>query len=213
MFVLISMSINKNQQTNDHEEQDETESLVTTTRRGNYLYNPSSQAADRPSLFHRQTSSTETTHTRRESTLHIPFSMMSLTTTATMASIAQDEASHELQINASDIPPLGLVLTSIPTIDTSLSALGQPIEEGINEIPEKSIFSSVLVWTFFLSICLYGVAHSMISQFLFLLLTDVGMSSFLIGCTGALGGIAEVFTFWFSKQVYTYYICSIHITT
>lgn len=208
MFVVVSMFIpyQMNQaETHDTDHEEETDSLLENNRKytGNYMYNPS--LVDRPSLSHRPTTSTTTTTQRRESTVYVPSHMLSLTTTSTtwMANMAQDEASQELNEFESIFPPLGLVLSTIPTIDTSLSALGQPLEEGRNELPEKSIFGSVLVYSFFVSICLYGLAHSMISQFLFLLLKDLGMSSLLIGCTGALGGLAEVATFWFSRQVQT----------
>lgn len=114
-------------------------------------------------------------------------------------------------------PPLGLVLSYIPTIDTSLSVFSallvsngtnlEEAEEGDNIgiiLPDKSILKSLLVYTFMISILLYGIAHSMISQFLFLLLKTLGMNPFIIGLTGPIGGMAEVMTFRFSRQVRLY---------
>lgn len=145
-------------------------------------------------------------------------------TTSMMALDAQIEANQELLLQRQEsYPSLGLVLSYIPSIDTSLSAfalLGQQSEGQQQQqhednmsiiIPDKSILKSLHVCTFMTSILLYGIAHSMISQFLFLLLKDLGMSSSTMGWTGPIGGAAEMMTFWISRQVIMlFYFCVLH---
>jgi hypothetical protein len=190
----------------------------------NYMYDPSittwshQQEQPRPLLQSRRESqfSQNTRHGNIANTLYLSddqFNALTNTpTTSLMALDVQMEANNELlQQHQQYLPPLGLVLSYIPTIDTSLSVFGALVlvdgEERDNSIilPDKSILKSLLVYTFMISILLYGIAHSMISQFLFLLLKDLGMSPFIIGLTGPIGGIAEVITFWFSRQV-TYHL-------
>lgn len=164
---------------------------------GNYLYNPTS--ASEPAWLQNddRRNSSSTTIQRRDSnatnTLHLT------TTTTMMAMSVQMEADQELHAT-STMPSLGLVISYIPTLDTSLSALGT-IHDGGVDLPEPSILKTILVYTFLLSILLYGLAHSMISQFLFLLLKDLGMDASMMGWTGPIGGVAEVLTFWMSRKV------------
>lgn len=146
-------------------------------------------------------------------------------TTSMMALDAQIEANQELLLQRQEsYPSLGLVLSYIPSLDTSLSAfalLGQQSEGQQQQqqhednisiiIPDKSILKSLHVCTFMTSVLLYGIAHSMISQFLFLLLKDLGMSSSTMGWTGPIGGAAEMMTFWISRQVMiTFFFCVLH---
>ncbi|CAO3657099.1 unnamed protein product [Mucor hiemalis] len=146
-------------------------------------------------------------------------------TTSMMALDAQIEANQELLLQRQEsYPSLGLVLSYIPSLDTSLSAfalLGQQSEGQQQQqqhednisiiIPDKSILKSLHVCTFMTSVLLYGIAHSTISQFLFLLLKDLGMSSSTMGWTGPIGGAAEMMTFWISRQVMiTFFFCVLH---
>ncbi|OAD76118.1 hypothetical protein PHYBLDRAFT_88121, partial [Phycomyces blakesleeanus NRRL 1555(-)] len=67
----------------------------------------------------------------------------------------------------------------------------------------KSTLTSPRVWTFLVTTLLFGIAYAMIAQFLFLYLrNNLGMESALIGWTGPIGGVAEVSTFYISKQLF-----------
>ncbi|KAF1801004.1 major facilitator superfamily domain-containing protein [Mucor lusitanicus] len=175
---------------------------------GNYLYNPTS--ASEPAWLQNddRRNSSSTTIQRRDSnatnTLHLT------TTTTMMAMSVQMEADQELHAT-STMPSLGLVISYIPTLDTSLSALGT-IHDGGVDLPEPSILKTILVYTFLLSILLYGLAHSMISQFLFLLLKDLGMDASMMGWTGPIGGVAEVLTFWMSRKLFDTYSVTLLMT-
>ncbi|RCH80724.1 hypothetical protein CU098_002008, partial [Rhizopus stolonifer] len=125
-----------------------------------------------------------------------------LYSTSSLAMDAQIEANNELHTSGA-IPPLGLVLSYIPTNDTCLSSLG--MVHQANQLPEKSILKTILVYTFMISIFLYGLAHAMINQFLFLLLSDFGLNPCLIGLTGPIGGLAELITFWLSRELFDKY--------
>ncbi|KAG2197418.1 hypothetical protein INT47_005671 [Mucor saturninus] len=203
----------------NNSEDEETNSLLagksTPLTGTNYMYDPSSTTwshytthPPRPSRRESQQSQ----NTRRESianTLYLSddqlHTLTNVTTTSLMAMDARIEANHELLQSDMAYPPLGLALSLIPTMDTSMSAfalLGQEDEYGI---PEKAILKSYIVYTFMISILLYGISHSMISQFLFLLLKDLGMSPSIIGWTGPIGGTAEVITFWLSRQLFDKY--------
>lgn len=122
------------------------------------------------------------------------------TTTTGAAMDAQMEATQRIA-NMDHLPPLGLVLSTIPTVETTLAAfadLGRPESKPI----QGSTLKSRRVWTFLLTMLLFGISYSMIAQFLFLFLrNDLGMGSSLIGWTGPIGGVAEVTTFWISNKV------------
>lgn len=225
-FVLLSMLFVKfdkhmihrssRDNTNNSEEEDleERSSLLagksTNLTGTNYMYDPSSTTwshytshPPRPSRRESQQSQ----NTRRESianTLYLSDDQLHTLTNVTTSLMAMDariEANNELVQSNIDYPPLGLALSLIPTMETSMSAfalLGQEDEYGV---PEKAILKSYIVYSFMISILLYGISHSMISQFLFLLLKDLGMSPSIIGWTGPIGGTAEVITFWLSRQV------------
>jgi hypothetical protein len=180
------------------------------------MYDPSirTTVSHHPPYLSRRTSSSQQsqyTTTRRGSianTLYLndenhPFNHILTNTTSNMAMDVQLEADELLQRQES-YPSLGLVLSYIPTMDTSLSAfalLGQQQQEENIIIPDKSILKSLRVYTFMTSILLYGIAHSMTSQFLFLLLKNLGLSASTMGWTGPIGGVAEVITFWISRRV------------
>lgn len=125
------------------------------------------------------------------------------TITSLAARDVQDEANLMLD-QMDSLPPLGLALSHIPTVDTSLAVFANIIEEP--EILEagpslkSTILSSPKVWTFLLMTLLFGVFYSMIAQFLFLFLKqDLKLDSSIIGWTGPLGGITEVSTFYVSR--------------
>lgn len=163
---------------------------------GNYLYNPTSTSEPAWLQDDARRNSSSTTIQRRDSNTN---TLYLTTTTTVMAMSVQMEADQELHAT-STLPSLGLVISYIPTLDTSLSALGT-VHDGGADLPEPSILKTILVYTFLISILLYGLAHSMISQFLFLLLKDLGMDASMMGWTGPIGGVAEVLTFWMSRKV------------
>lgn len=124
------------------------------------------------------------------------------TATSVVARDVVDEAN--LLLDQQDhLPPLGLALSHIPTLDTSLAAIANIVEEEEIGISLKStIFGSTKVWTFLLMTLLFGVFYSMIAQFLFLFLKqNLELDSSVIGWTGPLGGVTEVSTFYVSRMV------------
>lgn len=130
---------------------------------------------------------------------------LSRTRTSIVARDVQDEASMLLdqQEESGGLPPLGLALSHIPTLDTSLAAIANIMEEHEMGVSLKSIvFGSIKVWTFLCMSLLFGVFYSMIAQFLFLFLKqDLELDSSVIGWTGPLGGVMEVSTFYVSRMV------------
>lgn len=211
--IITHDSTNNNNQDNSDDDSEERRSLLAGKSAiiagANYMYNPSITTwshHQQPRPSRRQ--SQQSQNTRRESianTLYLSDDQLHTLTNVTTSIIAMDvqmEANNEL-LQSNSYPPLGLILSLIPTVDTSLSSfaiLGQQ-EDSNSFVPDKIILKSFIVYTFMISILLYGIAHSMISQFLFLLLKDLGMNPFIIGWTGPIGGTAEVITFWISRQV------------
>ncbi|KAI8095933.1 major facilitator superfamily domain-containing protein [Thamnidium elegans] len=219
-----------NTSADSEEEDEERRSLLagksSSVAGTNYMYDPStttwSHQQQRPSYSSRRQSQ-QSHQTRRESianTLYLlddqmQYNELTNINTSIMAMDVQMEANELLQATNS-YPSLGLVLSYIPTIDTSMSAFATLLQDHVYQeqenIPDKSILKSLLVYTFMISILLYGIAHSMISQFLFLLLKDLGMDPFIIGWTGPIGGIAEVITFWLSRQLFDKYSVTLLMT-
>ncbi|KAL7329335.1 hypothetical protein PS15p_207451 [Mucor circinelloides] len=133
------------------------------------------------------------------------------TVTSQAARDVYDESSLLLD-QMDSLPPLGLALSHIPTVDTSLAAFASIMdEEERHELSvslKTTIFGSVKVWTFLLMTLLFGVFYSMVAQFLFLFLKqDLELSSSIIGWTGPLGGVTEVSTFYVSRMVSCAYLC------
>ncbi|KAI9487862.1 MAG: major facilitator superfamily domain-containing protein [Benjaminiella poitrasii] len=123
------------------------------------------------------------------------------TVTSLAARDVQDEANALLD-QVDGLPSLGLTLSHIPTIDTSLAAFANIAddEEDLGPSLRNTIFKSTKVWTFLLMALLFGVFYSMIAQFLFLFLSqDLKLDASVIGWTGPLGGITEVLTFYVSR--------------
>ncbi|KAI8364746.1 major facilitator superfamily domain-containing protein [Radiomyces spectabilis] len=173
-------------------------------RVSNYAYEPEEAMARRNSCAsHANTVFLEDDNNH----LHL----LRTTTTSIAARDLQNEA-NELMSNMDQFPPLGLALSHIPSIDVSLAgfaAVGDPDTQPI----EKSQLRSPKVWTFLVTTLLFGISYSMIAQFLFLFLrNDLGMESALIGWTGPIGGVAEVSTFYVSKQLADNYSITALIT-
>lgn len=125
------------------------------------------------------------------------------TVTSTVARDVYEEA--DLLLDQMDsLPSLGLALSHIPTIDTSLAAfasIGYTDEEERDNL-KHIIFASPKVWTFLLMTLFFGIFYSMVAQFLFLFLKqDLKLESSVIGWTGPIGGITEVSTFYISRLV------------
>ncbi|CAO3586562.1 unnamed protein product [Absidia cylindrospora] len=136
--------------------------------------------------------------------------LYTLTATSTMyaAMDAQYEASQVLSnMDQQDYPSIGLALSHIPTVETSLAAfslIGQQDGLGGPVLSlKKSSLKSLRVQTFLMMVLLFGLSYSMISQFLFLIYrNDLGMKPSLMGLTGPLAGVAEVTAFWLSKKLF-----------
>lgn len=132
--------------------------------------------------------------------------LQTITSTTTYAAMdAQHEASQAMSAQE-EYPSLGLALSHIPTVETSMAAfslVGQRQQDGASLLSlEKSSLKSLRVQTFLLMVLLFGLAYSMIGQFLFLIYrNDLGMHPSYMGLTGPLAGFAEVMTFWLSKKV------------
>ncbi|KAI8086099.1 major facilitator superfamily domain-containing protein [Halteromyces radiatus] len=130
--------------------------------------------------------------------------LQTITTTTTYAAMgAQQEASQIMSnLDQDEYPSVGLVLSHIPTVETSLAAFAL-VGQQDNLPLEKSTLKSLRVQTFMMMVLLFGLGYSMISQFLFLIYrNDIGMNPSLMGLTGPLAGVAEVMTFWLSKKLF-----------
>ncbi|KAG0171261.1 hypothetical protein DFQ28_002506 [Apophysomyces sp. BC1034] len=122
--------------------------------------------------------------------------------TTSIAALDVQMEANDLLSHLDHMPSLGLVLSNIPSIDTSLAVFGV-IGQPETQTPERSTLGTRRVWTFLLTMMFFGVGYSMVAQFLFLYLrNDLGMQSNMIGWTGPLGGIAEVSTFYVSRQLF-----------
>ncbi|CDS10677.1 hypothetical protein LRAMOSA11163 [Lichtheimia ramosa] len=125
---------------------------------------------------------------------------LGLLRTATSMLDVQTEASQRIA-NMDHLPPIGLALSNIPTVESTLAAfadLGRPESKP----PQKSTLTTPRVWSFLLTMLLLGISYAMISQFLFLFFcNDLEIDSSLIGWIGPIGGIAEVTTFWVSNKL------------
>lgn len=172
--------------------------------RGNYAYNPQQQDAlgeddrqsRRSSLIARRRDSANTLLLDDVEEAGFPHPLLH-TTTTTAAMDAQYEASLVIShlVGQEDYPSIGLVLSHIPTVETSLAAF------GLDKQPSTAL-KSFRVQSYLLMVLFFALGYSMISQFLFLIYrNDLGMNPSLMGLTGPLGGCAEVMTFWMSKKV------------
>ncbi|KAI8969238.1 major facilitator superfamily domain-containing protein [Mycotypha africana] len=128
------------------------------------------------------------------------------TTTSIAVRDVQDEASLVME-HMDSLPPLGLALSQIPTVDSSLAAFATVVEATTEEelavkTLGSTIFGSVQVWTFLITALCFGLLYSMVAQFLFLFFKqDLGLNASVMGWTGPLGGVTEVATFYFSRAL------------
>ncbi|CAO3617022.1 unnamed protein product [Cunninghamella blakesleeana] len=134
------------------------------------------------------------------------YNLLQTTTTSTTyaAMDAQTEANHVLS-NLDELPSIGLALSRIPTVETSLAAFATVGQVEGNQPLEKSIVLTFKVQCFFITILFFGIAYSMISQFLFIIYKDLGMSPSLMGLTGVIAGTSEIFTFYISTKLFDSY--------
>ncbi|KAG2233528.1 major facilitator superfamily domain-containing protein [Thamnidium elegans] len=183
----------------------EREALLSTPRKGYYNYSPSAENNEYLTENIRRLSSTTSSHAN---TLLMDNEQNLLNLQRTITSMAardvHDEASLLLD-QMDSLPPLGLALSHIPTVDTSLAAfasIGAEHDDLImaEESLKQTIFGSVKVWTFLLMTLFFGIFYSMVAQFLFLFLKqDLELDASVIGWTGPIGGITEVSTFYVSR--------------
>lgn len=190
----------------------ERDSLLNTPRKGYYNYSPSAENNNEylPDNI-RRIGSTTSSHAN---TLLMDNEHNLLNLQRTITSMAardvHDEASLLLD-QMDSLPPLGLALSHIPSVDTSLAAFASIGAEHdaldtIEESLKQTIFGSVKVWTFLLMTLFFGIFYSMVAQFLFLFLKqDLELDASVIGWTGPIGGITEVSTFYVSRLVNVYF--------
>lgn len=127
--------------------------------------------------------------------------LQTITSSTTYAAMdAQSEANQALS-HTDELPSIGLALSRIPTVETSLAAFATVGQVDGNQPLEKSIVLTFKVQCFFITILSFGIAYSMISQFLFIIYRDLGMSPSLMGLTGVIAGISEILTFYISTKV------------
>ena len=178
----------------------EEEEPLISQRKGYYNYSPNAADADLNGLG-RITSTASHANTllidNDENLLNLQ-----RTATSTAARDVLEEADSLLE-QMDSLPPLGLALSHIPTVDTSLAVfanIGDEHAEATNL--KKIIFASPKVWTFLLMTLFFGIFYSMVAQFLFLFLQqDLQLEPSVIGWTGPIGGITEVSTFYVSRLV------------
>ncbi|CAO3626905.1 unnamed protein product [Cunninghamella echinulata] len=131
--------------------------------------------------------------------------LQTITSSTTYAAMdAQSEANQALS-HTDELPSIGLALSRIPTVETSLAAFATVGQVDGNQPLEKSIVLTFKVQCFFITILSFGIAYSMISQFLFIIYRDLGMSPSLMGLTGVIAGVSEILTFYISTKLFNRY--------
>ncbi|KAI8645650.1 major facilitator superfamily domain-containing protein [Parasitella parasitica] len=182
--------------------------LITQANKGFYSADPIIDDDlidfDVPSPNVRRISSTASSHAN---TLLLDNEQSLLNLQRTVTSLVARDVHDETNVlldQMGSLPPLGLALSHIPTVDTSLAAFASVLDQheayemGVSL--KSTVFGSAKVWTFLFMTLLFGVFYSMVAQFLFLFLKqDLELSSSAIGWTGPLGGLAEVSTFYVSR--------------
>lgn len=206
--------INETAATTDNEDEDEDDDYHNSRRTSiNTEHNPpysqhsnlhlSGTHPDYPSIWRRDSiASHANTLLMDEEDSRRYYNLLQTTTTSTTyaAMDAQTEANHVLS-NLDELPSIGLALSRIPTVETSLAAFATVGQVEGNQPLEKSIVFTFKVQCFFITILLFGISYSMISQFLFIIYKDLGMSPSLMGLTGVIAGSSEIFTFYISTKV------------
>ncbi|CAO3612916.1 unnamed protein product [Cunninghamella echinulata] len=115
------------------------------------------------------------------------------TTNQSMLSV-REEAEEALDVVGVD---LGLAISRISSVDQSMAHI---LDD--DDVPSLSILTSVRVLTFLASTLLLGVSLSMIVNFLFLFQGSyLHIPASWIGWNGPTGGITELLSFCFAKQV------------
>ncbi|CAO3635903.1 unnamed protein product [Cunninghamella blakesleeana] len=117
------------------------------------------------------------------------------TTNQSMLSVREEAGEALDAIGGVD---LGLAISRISSVDQSMAHL---LDET-GDVPSLSILTSVRVLTFLTSTLLLGVSLSMIVNFLFLFQGNyLNIPASWIGWNGPTGGITELMSFCFAKQL------------
>ncbi|KAI9261322.1 major facilitator superfamily domain-containing protein [Helicostylum pulchrum] len=219
-FIIIALGTRVPGDSLVHES--ERDSLLNAPRKGYYNYSPSAAtAAENENLLPdniRRISSTTSSHAN---TLLMDSEQNLLNLQRTITSMAARDVHDEANLlldQMDSLPPLGLALSHIPSVDTSLAAfasIGAEHDEldMAEESLKQTIFGSVKVWTFLLMTLFFGIFYSMVAQFLFLFLKqDLELDASVIGWTGPIGGITEVSTFYVSRLLLKNYNVSSLVT-
>lgn len=173
-------------------------------KKGYYNYSPNNNNNNNVEDFEniRRISSTTSSHAN---TLLIDNEQSLLNLQRTVTSIAARDVQEEADLlleQMDSLPPLGLALSHIPTVDTSLAVFANDVAVEERENLKSIIFASPKVWTFLLMTLFFGIFYSMVAQFLFLFLKqDLNLNPAVIGWTGPIGGVTEVSTFYVSRLV------------
>ncbi|CAO3596506.1 unnamed protein product [Absidia cylindrospora] len=115
---------------------------------------------------------------------------------ATSHSIVSVREEAEEALDAAGGVDLGLAISRIPSVDQSMAHILE------DDVPSLSILGSIRVITFLATTLMLGVSLSMIVNFLFLFQgRDLHMPASWIGWNGPTGGITELFSFCFAKQL------------
>lgn len=172
-------------------------------RKGYYNYSPNDNNNNIDDFENmRRVSSTTSSHAN---TVLIDNEQSLLNLQRTVTSIALRDVQEEADVlleQMDSLPPLGLALSHIPTVDTSLAVFANEVADEERENLKTIIFASPKVWTFLLMTLFFGIFYSMVAQFLFLFLKqDLNLNPAIIGWTGPIGGVTEVSTFYVSRLV------------
>lgn len=130
--------------------------------------------------------------------------LLKLTTTTSIVSIARtlrEEANDALEGCSSSINNnLGLAVSRVMSVEHTAGIMAGDSDSV--QLPSTSTFRSPRVFCYLITTLLFGVVLSIIVNFLFLFLSDnLHMPASWIGWTGPLGGLTELFSFFYSKQV------------
>ena len=131
--------------------------------------------------------------------------LLKLTTTTSIVSMARtlrEEANDALECCSSSINNnnLGLAVSRVMSVEHTAGIMAEDSDSV--QMPSTSTFRSPRVFGYLITTLLCGVVLSIIVNFLFLFLSDnLHMPASWIGWTGPLGGLTELFSFFYSKQV------------
>ncbi|KAI7879769.1 MFS general substrate transporter [Lichtheimia hyalospora FSU 10163] len=131
--------------------------------------------------------------------------LFKLTTTTSIISMARtlrEEANDALDCCSSSINNnnLGLAVSRVMSVEHTAGIMAEDSDSV--QMPSTSTFRSPRVFGYLITTLLFGVVLSIIVNFLFLFLSDnLHMPASWIGWTGPLGGLTELFSFFYSKQM------------